>query len=104
MAAQIIIATLFVLALIVGATHFFFIALPQRKQAKAWEKYVDNKVLETIDQFDTNPELTWNDRMTLMQDTLADLYIELYKNVKNKAVRIPMMQYITSYENKLVNV
>lgn len=68
---------------------------------KNWEDYVDTHVLATVDQFDAKPELTFAQRLEMMQNVLADLAIELANNVKDKVVRSPMMAYINKIENRL---
>jgi len=104
MTIQIAAVALIVLTLGLTGLYVGIIVMPKRKLAKDWEQYVDGKVLETLEQFDAQPELTWADRLELMQGTLADLAIELYKNVKNKSTRMPMMNYIDHIESKLVAV
>lgn len=104
MTIQIAIVTLLTLTLAFGGLYAAIVVMPKRKLSKEWEQYVDGKVLETLEQFDKQPELTWANRLEMMQDTLADLAIELYKNVKNKSVRMPMMNYIDRIESKLVAV
>ncbi|ARV77017.1 hypothetical protein PHABIO_386 [Pseudomonas phage Phabio] len=68
---------------------------------QAWEDYVDNRVLNVASIYDVKPELTFAQRLEMMQDLLADLSIELYNNVKDKAMRSPMMAYVTKIENRL---
>lgn len=68
---------------------------------KNWEDYVDTKVLATVELFDAKPEMTFAQRLEAMQDTLADLAIELANNVKDKVARMPMMAYVTKIENRL---
>lgn len=104
MTIQIAAVTLLALTMVVGSVYMATVYMPRRKLNNEWVDYVNAQVCNTLDGFDDNAELTFADRMEAMRDVLADLSIELYKNVKNKAVRMPMMAYLDSVENKLVKV
>lgn len=99
-----IVSAVALLPVIVFAYWLLLVKLPAVRQVENWKNWVDAQTVEALGYLDAHPELALPSRLQYMRDLFDDMYIDLYKRVKTKYVRKPMMDYVESIDNNLVKI
>lgn len=67
-----------------------------------FKDHVNARIADALSHLDNNPQLALPARVEYMRDLFDDMYIEIGKNVANPANRAPMMAYVESIDQRLV--
>lgn len=69
-----------------------------------FQDHVNTRIAEALVHLDNTPELALPGRVEYMRDVFDDLYIEIGKNVVNPDNRAPMMAYVETIDNQMVQL